>query len=126
MTPEQIAASLTPEQRNNREAVMKKCCGDPICWARNDLDGWLFPGCAKCAGMAEKVQAIIDKEKQMPATTDEQTTKAAKAVRAAVAAYNAAAEEASRLDLRVELRTLSLQTMRGDVALLEVQIFKPI
>lgn len=58
-------------------------------------------------------------------STAEAVTKAADDVRAAIAAYNEAAERAVRLGLKVELRPMLLQTMMGDVELLTVQVFEP-
>jgi hypothetical protein len=61
----------------------------------------------------------------MPTTTEQQVAKVADAIRAAAAAYNAAAEEAVRLKLRVELRTIPLRTLMGDVDLIDVRIYEP-
>ena len=54
-----IAARLTKAQRESHEALLEACCGDPKCWAENDLDGWMPMGCWKCEEKAARVRAAL-------------------------------------------------------------------
>jgi hypothetical protein len=56
----QIARGLTKAQQASDEAITKACCGDAACWSRNDIDGWMPPGCAKCWAMLPRVRAALE------------------------------------------------------------------